>query len=180
MGKPLFFSLNSFGNETYFGSNGEYTGNSLRFNTNLLSSSYGTVNAKPLLNTDAKNKISPQLRLTLNSPDVKLGSFNGVNFKTNLENRTTFKFDNKFKKQDISNSARINLKAQNDYGSLYSAFKLDCSENKPDMKFNGVTLGVQKNFGKKVSGYIEGYLPKESFQGNLKNTSYALGMSIKL
>lgn len=180
MGNTIkFLDSNSFGNETYFDPKGEYTGNSLRFNSDLVSTPYGKINAKPLFNTDAKKEISPQLRLTTSSPDLKLGSLGGTNFKANLENRTTFKFNKNFETQDIANSARINLKAQNGDYSAYSAFKLDCSQNKPDLKFAGTTLGVQKNFGKKFSAYVEGYLPKESFQGNIRNTSYAIGMAVK-
>lgn len=175
-----FFDSNSIGNETYFGVNGEYTGNSLRYSTNVFSSSRFKLNAKPLFNTNEKSEISPQLRLTASSSDLNLGTLGKNSLSASLENRTTFKFDKNFKKQDIANSARVNFKARNGDLCSYTAIKFDCSQKKPDLKFAGVTMGLQKDFGKKLSAYIEGYLPKECFQGSLKNTSCAVGFNIKL
>lgn len=174
------FNSNSVGNEIYFDKNMKFSGNSLRFNTNLLSTNFGNINFKALANTNAKNELSPQFRFTALSPDLKLGHIGDVKLKGNLENWTTLKLDRDFKKQDITNSARIKLKAQYQKYSAYSAFKFDNSQKKPELKFNGVTLGVQRNFGSKILAYVEAYLPKESFQGTFKNTTYALGMAVKL
>lgn len=173
------FSSNSIGSETYFGPDLEYTGNSLRLNSDLINTDYGKINAKAILNTNIKNEISPQLRITASSPDLKLGEIGDVKLKANLENWTTLKFNKNFEKQDLSNSARIKLKASEGDYTAYSAIKFDCSQNNPGLKFNGLTVGVQKNFGKKVSAYVDSYLPNTCLKGNLNKTSYALGLVMK-
>ena len=180
MGEPIkLLTANYVGNETYFGKKGEYTGNSFRVGADLLESKYGKLNVKYLFNTDTKNEVRPQCRFTAYSPDLKLGDFGDTKFKANFENWTTIKCNKMFETEDIANSARIKLKAQNGEYSAYSALKLDCSQTNPTPKFNGATVGIQKNFGKKISAYLEGYLPKESFQGKFSDTSYGIGLAMK-
>lgn len=216
--KIEWFKKNSIGNEVSFGLKPvdsahwlvrptlpkvfEYTGNSVRFSTDTakLIINAGTkkekslcLNTKLMMNTDKDNVISPQMRNTLSTSDLKIAKWGNTNFSANLEDRVTVKLDNKFKMQDIQNSARINLKAQNGDNKGYLTSKFDCSLKNPDLTYNGLTLGYQRDLGKKFSVYFEAYVPKENYQGelkkpspkmgdfvgNLKNTSFGIGAVYK-
>lgn len=183
--EATWFGGNSVGDEVSFGPKVyEYAGNSLRFSTNTVKLKFKPdtdkekslcLNTKLMLNTNKDNNVSPQIRNTLSTSDLKLGKWGKTNFSANLEDRVTVKFDDRFQMQNVQNSARLNLKAKKDDYQGYVALKFDCSTQNPELNFNGLTFGVQKDFGKKFSAYIEGYAPRECYQGNFKNTTYALG-----
>lgn len=178
--KPIvFFGSNYIGNEVCFDKNFEYTGVSPRLGTDAIVSKYAKLNVKALFNTNSKNEFTPQARFTASSADQNLGHIGKTTFKSNLEDRIVLKFDKNIEKQDITNSARFNLKGQNGSWQGYSAVKFDYSQKAPKLTFNGLTLGVQKSINKKWSAYAEGYAPKECIHGQFKNTSYALGVAMK-
>ena len=174
-----FLTSNSVVSESNFGSDSKFSSNYFRFSSNLIDSKYGTLNAKPMININKKSEVSPQLRLTASSAPLKC-KVGDVGFKANLEDRLTFKFNNKLQQQDITNSARLNLKTEYKNSSFYVAPRIDCSQASPNPSFSGFVIGLQQNLSKKVSLYTEGYTTKKAISGDFKNTTYAAGVIVKL
>jgi len=174
-----FLTSNALVSETNFASDAKFSSNYFRFSTNLIDSKYGTINAKPMININNKSIISPQLRLTASSAPLKFNA-GDVGFKANLEDRLTFKFNDKMQQQDITNSARLNLKTEYKNSSFYVAPRFDCCQVAPTPTFKGFVVGLQQNLSKKVSLYTEGYTTDKAIHGNFKNTTYAAGVIVKL
>ena len=177
-----FFTGNSLGNELYSDNKG-YTGYSLRFQTKLIDAnlpSFGdgkwTVKAMPMVNSDANGKKSEQLRVTTCLPTVSLGNLGKTNFTGRLENRTTLKFDDKFKKTDIAQEPRAVFMAKRGTWEADAVLRAKYSQKESGLKIKDAVFTVQKKLGK-VGLYGDAYVPKEALKGDFGKTNYALGVT---
>lgn len=209
MGKFKFFTSGGIQNETTFSNNNlhfdsselclksdvDFKETAFRFNLDAVESPYGKFNIKQIV--DLSKRASGDLgikenqtRLTYSTPKFKILK-KDENFKGQIENRTTIKYDEKFNYTQVTNSLRPKLlydaKGLPLVGNLqlYSALKIDTAKdkitNKCQTQYNGALIGAEKTFGKskRFSGWLECHMPGKISQ--LKDqTTLVAGVGVKL
>lgn len=173
----------SVGYEHYFDKTGS-TGNSIRFQTDLMKLKLKTfgdntfsIKAMPMMNTNADAVRAYQLRLTEALPTIQIGKIDQTAFSARLENRTTLKYDNLFKKTDVAQEPRLVLGAKNGDYSASIIPRAKYSQNDPTLRFKDVVASVGKKFGK-LGVYTDAYVQPLAFQkGDFSTTNFALGLT---
>ncbi len=176
-----FFTKNTLGEELYFNTVDGYTGNSSRFSTNVVDGKFGIFKAMPMLNVNSKGVVSEQIRLTAATSSLQLGQFDGLKFSSTAEYRVTPKFDKNLKKTDVAQEPRVTLKAQKGQNSVSLVARGKYSQKNPQYAFGGGIVVLQRDFGKKVSTYLETVLPQETFtKGQFEKANFTFGLTYKL
>lgn len=178
-----FFSENSIGRELYSDNSG-YTGYSARFQTKMIDAalpSFGdnkwSVKVMPMVNADTEGIKYGQLRVTTALPTVSFGSAGKINFSGRLENRTTLKIDDKFRKTDFAQEPRAVFTAKRGNWEANAVLRAKHSQKESGLKVKDAVFTLLKKFDK-FSIYGDVYMPTEAFtKGDFDKTNYALGMT---